>query len=105
MRRRRADWPKLVARWAASGESAAAFASSAGVNAGTLWRWRRELKRARTTESVGPALAKLIEVRPARLPVDDRFEVRLAGGRSVGVPASFDEATLARLLHVLETAP
>jgi hypothetical protein len=105
MRRRRAEWSKLVARWAASGESAAVFASTAGVNAGTLWRWRRELKGARTTESVGPALAKLVEVRPARLPGDDRFEVHPAGGRSVGVPASFDEAALARLLRVLEIAP
>jgi transposase-like protein len=95
----------LVAQWEASGESASVFASTAGVNAGTLWRWRRALKQARTSEWAGPALAKLVEVRPARLPVDDRFEVRLAGGRCVGVPASFDEAALARLLRMLETGP
>ena len=87
----------MVARWEASGESAAVFASTAGVNAGTLWRWRRELKGARRADSAGATLAKLVEVRAARMPIDDRFEVRLAGGQCVGVPASFDEAALARL--------
>ena len=50
------------------------------------------------------ALAKIVEVRPARMPCDDRFEVRLIGGRAVGVPASFDETALGRLLRVLEAA-
>ena len=81
------------------------FADAVGVNAGTLWRWRRELRRAAAAESAGPGLAKLVEVRPALLGSDDRFEVRLAGGRSVAVPASFDDHALERLLRVLETGP
>jgi hypothetical protein len=35
---------------------------------------------------------------------DARFEVRLADGRSVGVPLSFDAEALERLLRVLEEA-
>lgn len=101
MRRKREDWPKLVARWEASGESAAVFARHVGTKAVTLYRWRRELRQAAT----GPALAKIVEVRPARLAADDRFEVRLGDGRSVGVPPTFDAGALERLLRVLGTAP
>jgi hypothetical protein len=46
----------------------------------------------------------MIELRPVPLPADDRFEVRLAGGKSIGVPPSFDGPALARLLRVLEAA-
>jgi len=90
----------LLARWEASGESAAEFGARVGVSARTVCRWRRELKKA--AERAVPALAKIIEVRSARLAADDRFEVRVAGGRSVAVPACFDEAALERLLRVLE---
>jgi hypothetical protein len=52
---------------------------------------------------VRAALAKIIEVRPAVLAAtDERFEVRVVGGRSVRVPASFDGQALQRLLRVLE---
>jgi hypothetical protein len=103
-RRKREEWPKLLARWEASGESAAAFAARVGVNAMTVCRRRREL-RGTAPQTSNAALAKIVEVRPARLPPDDRFEVRLAGGRCVGVPPCFDNAALVRLLRVLETAP
>jgi transposase-like protein len=96
------EWPKLVARWEASGESAAVFASHVGTKAVTLYRWRRELRRAATTS--GLTLAKIVEVRPAPLAADDRFEVRLGEGRSVGVPPAFEAGALERLLHVLEAA-
>jgi hypothetical protein len=49
-------------------------------------------------------MSKIVEVRAAWPPADDRFEVRLPGGRRVGVPASFDGAALQRLLRVLEGA-
>src|SRR4051794_36435864 len=103
MRRKREDWPKLVARWEASGESAAVFARHVGTKAVTLYRWRRELRQAAAAPE--PALAKIVEVRPARLAADDRFEVRLGDGRSVGVPPTFDAGALERLLRVLGTAP
>jgi hypothetical protein len=57
----------------------------------------------RDSEQRGAALAKIIKVRPAVLAAtDERFEVRVAGGRSVRVPASFDGQALQRLLRVLE---
>jgi hypothetical protein len=68
----------------------------------TVCRWRRILAR----DARSAALAKIVEVPslPARLPADERLEVRLGGGRVVSVPASFDEGALARLLRVLEAA-
>jgi transposase-like protein len=87
MRRKREEWPKLVARWEASGESAAVFARHVGVNAMTLYRWRRELRSAGS----GPALSKIVEI-------------RLGDGLSVEVPPSSDAGALERLLRVLEAA-
>jgi hypothetical protein len=49
-------------------------------------------------------MAKLVEVQPLVRATDERFEVRLPDGRSVGVPASFDAGALGRLLRVLEAA-
>ena len=94
----------MIAEWMRSGETGAAFAARQGVHEKSLWRWKRMLAPTTRRKPRLPALAKVVEVQAARLPVDDRFEVRLAGGRSVGVPASFDEAALDRLLRVLEAA-
>jgi|SRR4051812_4680949 hypothetical protein len=102
MRRKRERWPELVARWEASGESAAVFASRVGTSARTLCRWRRESRKAGLER--GPTLPKIVEFRSTGLAADDRFEVRLGDGRSVGVPAAFEEAALARLLRVLGRA-
>jgi hypothetical protein len=103
-RHKREDWPSLLAQWEAGGESPAEFASRMGVHPRTLGRWKRalekgvdRLERARTP--------RIVEVRSVGLPADHRFEVRLAGGRSVGVPPSFDGEALGRLLRVLEGGP
>ena len=104
MRRRHVDWAKLVARWEASGESAAVFARRVGVSGATLCRWRRELACGLGDEPGAPPLTALVEVRPARAPSDERFEVRLAEGRYLWVPPSFDEMALERLLRVLRAA-
>lgn len=93
----------MIARWEASGESAAVFASRAGTSASTLYRWQRELRKAPGSERAESALAKIVEVRSARVSTaDDRFEVRLPDGRSVVVPPSFDGDALAGLLRVME---
>jgi hypothetical protein len=103
MRLKREAWSQLVARWESSGESAAEFASRIGTSAMTLYRWRHEVRKtaARKPE---PTLGKIVEVRPALLAGYDRFEIRLTDGRCIGVPPSFDAASLERLLRVLETA-
>jgi transposase-like protein len=97
------EWRSLVTEWKESGESAIGFASRLGVSTQTLYRWRAILEGVPRTARTA-SLAKIIEVRTARLPGDDKFEVRLTDGRSVGIPASFDETALARLLRVLEAA-
>ncbi len=94
----------MVARWEASGESAAEFASRIGTGPATLYRWRREFRRTPVGREPPLALAKLVEVQSAVVAVaDDRFEVGLVGGRSLRVPLSFDADALGRLLRVLET--
>lgn len=99
--RGREEWRRLVDEWEASGESAGRFARLAGVSEGTLYRWRDLLTRsARKPRPV--ALAKIVEVRATQVTPADQFEVRLACGRRVGVPASFDGEALGRLLGVLE---
>ena len=99
--RGREEWRRLVDEWEASGESACRFARLAGVSEGTLYRWRGLLTRsARKPRQV--ALAKIVEVRATQVMAADQFEVWLACGRRVGVPASFDGKALARLLGVLE---
>jgi transposase len=103
MRRGRDEWRELVANWKRSGGSAREFAEYAGVNKSTLQHWKWVLERDEGYEQRGAALARIVEVRPAVLAAtDDRFEVRVVGGRSVRVPASFDGQALLRLLRVLE---
>jgi transposase-like protein len=101
--RRREEWRRLLAEWDESGESAVGFAGRIGVSTQTLYRWRTALEGA-ARGAAAAALAEIVEVRAAQPPADDRFELRLGGGRSVGVPTSFDEVALARLLRVLEAA-
>ena len=92
----------MLAQWEASGESAAEFGGRIGTGAATLYRWRREFRRTAIRRHAAPAVAKLVELRPTVIVADGRFEVRLADGRSVGVPPSFDGEALGRLLDVLE---
>ena len=103
MRRRREEWRKLMAEWERSGGTAREFAERAGVNRSTLQHWKWVLERDGGGEQRGAGLARIVEVRPAVMAATDgRFEVRVVGGRSVRVPASFDGQALQRLLRVLE---
>lgn len=100
-RRRRDEWRRLVAEWERSGVGADEFADRVGVHAKTLQVWKYKLKRP-VPDGRSMALAKIVEVRPSSLTADERFEVRLVGGRRVAVPPSFDSEALNRLLRVLE---
>ena len=97
--RGREEWRRLLVE--GRGETATELARRLGVHPLTVYRWRRTLDQ-RAREPRSGALARIVELRPARLSADDRFEVRLDSGRRVGVPPSFDEAALERLLRVLE---
>lgn len=110
MESRRGEWAERVAGWRRSGLSAKHYASSIGVNAGTLthWAWRlggERQRRRRAVESsrrsIAPTAGELIEV-VSSAGGDDRFELRLENGRRVHVPPRFDAAALHRLLEVLE---
>jgi hypothetical protein len=112
-RETRDEWRKRVERWRDSGLTAAEFAAETGINAGTLQFWQYKLKKrigeGRSPKPVPPRpplAASIIELRaPAAIATDARFEVELANGRRLRVPADFDSGALRTLITVLEAAP
>jgi hypothetical protein len=111
-------WRRVVARWAASRLSIAAFCAEAGLCEQDFYRWRRVL-RARSercneepcprTATPGKRTAHRKAV-PLFVPVAVEsvppsaamLEVVVVGGQVVRVPVGFDAATLAQLLVLLE---
>lgn len=109
MESRREAWVDRVAGWRRSGRTAKEYASSIGVNAGSLshWAWRlgheqrqEQARRSRSRRAV--AATGLIEVIGQQRGGEDGFELRLAGGQRVHIPSGFDAAALKRLVAVLE---
>jgi hypothetical protein len=105
-REQRAVWVKRVARWESSGLSLRAFARDIGVNGNTLagWRWRLKSEqqgRSMASSPAAPECIPLVEVKAAVID-DARYEVTLAGGRTVRVPNDFNPKSLRALLDVLE---
>lgn len=103
-KRTEARWRSLIAAQERSGESVAGFAERRGLNAATLYWWRSRLRRVdRSTPEFVPI--ELVEA-PRSSRVDDSggFEIELAGGRRLRVPARFDADELARLIVVVERA-
>ncbi len=96
-------WAERVARWNASGLTAAEFARRHDVVEGSLkwWKWKLgSLARAQTKTATPMSPMTFVEMTsPARR---DSLAVVLESGVQVQVPADFDEATLARLLDALE---
>jgi transposase len=114
MRVRRDEWAKRVERWKDSGLTAKEFAGEMGINPRSLvfWKWQlgkgqaadAKTSRAparRLTESAARALPMLELTAPAS---PTRFELELAGGRRLTIPATFEADALRRLLGVLEAA-
>ena len=113
MRRSRAEWRKEIARWRESGLTAGEYAAKTRVNARTLTYWKYILTKEARTFALDKSKAKtskrragspsfpLIELRGSGR-TDERFEVELASGHRVRVPASFDADALRRLLATLE---
>ena len=99
-KRSREEWTKLVAEWRAGKLSQKAFAKRKGIAATTLSWWICRLGR-ETRERAALVPVEVV----ADIPVGTAdFRVELAGGRTLFVPASFDEAALRRLLAVVEGA-
>lgn len=83
-----------------SGETVAAFARRTGIPAHRILRWRRRL---RETETAGRA-AQFVPVRVmAEARAEGAIEVVIAG-RTVRVPAEFDEVALVRVLRAVLAA-
>jgi hypothetical protein len=89
-------------RWKSSGLSLRAFGAREGVSYSKLQYWQRKFRDAKPEERKAE-LAR-IRVMPE---VDEAaseaqvFEVCLANGVGLGVPAGFDERELQRLIGVL----
>lgn len=109
----RTAWVQHVERWKASGLSAKEFSAESGINWRSLswWKWRLaggEVKRKRRSapEATSPALAKSLAplsfVEVTASVAREPLEVVLPSALRVRVPAGFDDATLVRLLDVLE---
>ena len=81
-----------------SGLGLAAFATSVGLDAQRLYRWRRAL---RDREPAPPQFAEVV-VRPATpTPRSAPLELTAPSGHVVRLPCDFDERTLRRVLVVL----
>jgi len=104
-RRTRQEVRQLVSAFQASGLRARAFCQQHGLALSTL---RRNLQRQREAHSQSEAGVRLVAVKvkatpePAAAAARAALEVRLAGGRRIGVAPGFDEVTLGRLVRALE---
>lgn len=99
----RAEWAKRVARWEASGLSAAAFAARERLAAKSLvwWRWRLRASPSVPTASPLDFLpVRVVRTGTARPSTAAPIEIVLPNGRVVRVPVGFDEAELERVLAV-----
>lgn len=97
----RDKWREHIEQWTSSGLTAAQYSERAGVNPRTLayWKWRLGRDGRASFGSSSAAVAAVVQV---RAPEERWFELELSGGRRLRVPASFDSATLRRLIGVLE---
>ncbi len=94
----RDTWAARVRNWKRSGLTAADYADREALNAGTLKWWSSQLNRTTPATSRPP----VVEVTVAPTRAESSLEVVLVSGVRLAVPVGFDEATLARLLTVLE---
>jgi hypothetical protein len=114
-RENRETWTKRIERWRESGLTAREFAAEIGVNAGTLAHWKYRLAadaRRGVLRTVPPseAVVSFVEVKTSAAKAEQAndsplpaFEVVLASGAVVRVPAQFDSAALRRLLDLMTT--
>lgn len=106
---RRADhYAGLLSEQERSGLSVRGFALARGLSPLTLYVWRRKLGRTRRRKVGAAAGGGLIAVDVVDRDCDrgessSGFEVSLANGHRVRVPADFDAAHLAKLMTVLRT--
>ena len=96
-----------VRRWMASGLSGAEFGRRIGVPAGTLawWRWKLRSEGVSLRPKRERGLA-FVEITPAASETRGGVPLELEiAGATLRIPSGFDEASLARVLGVLRSAP
>jgi len=110
----RREWSRRVWAWRRSGKTAKEFAAETGLNAKTLLWWSTTLRGERGARRAAGArrgLKPRALERLEQLPIvelsggdvsDGRFELELATGRRLRIPAGFDAEALSRLLAVLK---
>ena len=108
----REEWAKRVERWGDSGLTAKEYAAETGIKAHTLswWKWRLSSgasaqgrrRRARRAPTTGAGATPLTFVEMATAVAPEPLEIVLPSSVRIRVPSTFDGATLARLLDVLE---
>ncbi len=91
-------WPRLIAELESSGLSRAEFCRRRKVNYHTLTYHLRQA-REWNGASKGPSFVEV----DLPSPVAVVYDVVLDNGRSVRVSGTFDEASLARLIRVVES--
>ena len=90
-------WGKHLAAREVSGVSIAQYCRDHGLSYGSYQWWKRELKRRKI-----PVVFAEVRVPHAANAVDGAIEVLIGGSRIVRIRSGFDEATLARVLAVVE---
>jgi transposase-like protein len=90
---------QVIAALERSGKPVSVFAAERGLDPQRVYYWRRRIAEGDSTTF------REVIVRPLPPQTEvEAFEIRLAGGVVVRVPASFDSDALARLLDVLARA-
>ena len=111
--RTRQEWAVWVRKSEASELSISDFAARNGVSRSALYRWRGKLGVSVSGQRAPKPSPSLSFVRldpsspslPSSSTTSPPLEVALANGRVIRVPPVFDEASLARLLNVVEGLP
>jgi hypothetical protein len=93
-------WRQVVDRWKQSGLAVPAFCRREGLNQGTFYHWRWELKR-RDRSKTAFLPVHVIADKPAP-PTGSGIEVVLANGRSLRIGVGFDSHTLVQVVALLE---
>ena len=104
-RRSRAEALQLVATFATSGLSGAAFCARHGLGRSTFNRYRRWLREKQSGAGARWLPVEIVNAETAVSALDESaLWVRLAHGRQIEVRRGFDALTLQQLLRVLESA-
>ncbi len=100
-----ARWRSVVREQESSGESVQEFARRRGLSPATLYWWRSHLHRRSAGRGEGLRLApvRIVASEPeSGVSASAAFELELASGRRLRVPADFDADALRRLVTTLE---